>query len=126
MIALVVPKVACELPFSPIIFKPGWNHLSNLKHTDLSFGEPGRIDLLLGIDLFVVVLFHGQQSDLPGTPVAFETCFSWVLAGSTEALSPIEQIAPHHVSCYIGDDILCKFWEIEDSPLSEVSLSPEE
>ena len=124
--AVVVPKVTGDLPFSPIPFNPIWNHLSDLELADPGFGQPGRIDLLLGIDVFVAVLLHGRRSGPPGTPVAFETCFGWVLAGSTEAVSPIKQIATHHVSCLTGDDILRKFWEVEDSPLSEVSMSPEE
>ena len=48
------------------------------------------------------------------------------MAGSTETSSPCEQIATHHTSCLTGDDLLRKFWEVEDSPLSEVSLTPEE
>ena len=75
---------------------------------------------------FVAVLLHGRRSGPPGTPVAFETCLGWVLAGSMDVSSPTEQITTCHVSCLMGDDILCKFWEIEDSPLSEASLSPEE
>ena len=76
--------------------------------------------------MFVAVLLHGRRSGPPGTPVAFETCFGWVLAGSTEGCLPTEQITTYHVSRLTGDDVLRKFWEIEESPLSETSLSPEE
>ena len=124
--AVVVPKVTCDLPFSPISFKAGWDHLSDLELADPGFGQPGRIDLLLGIDVFVAVLLHGRRSGPPGTPVAFETCLGWVLAGSTELSSCTKQIATCHASCLTGDDILRRFWEIEDSPLSETNLSPEE
>ena len=59
-------------------------------------------------------------------PIAFETCFGWVLAGSTDSQLPIPRIATCHVSCNTGDELLRKFWEIEDSPLSEPAMSPEE
>lgn len=82
--------------------------------------------MLLGIDVFVDVILHGRRSGPPGTPTAFETRLGWVLAGSTESCSIVPQVATYHVSCATGDEILRKFWEVEDSPLSEATLSPEE
>ena len=124
--AVVVPKVTCDLPFRPIPFKMEWSHLSDLQLADPGFGNPGRIDVLLGVDVFVSVLLHGRRKGQPGTPIAFETLFGWVLAGSTGICGPTDQVATHHILCVTGDDVLRKFWEIEDDPLSETSLSPEE
>ena len=76
--------------------------------------------------MFTAVLLHGQQGGPPRTLSAFETCFGWVLAGSNETSSPGQQITTPHISCLTGDDLLHKFLEVEDSPLSEVSLTPEE
>ncbi len=56
----------------------------------------------------------------------FETYFGWVLAGgSTEACSTesSSEVATCHAT---EDDLLQKFWEIEDAPLSEPALNPEE
>ena len=36
---------------------------SHLQLADPSFGQPGRIDLLLGIDIFAEMLLHGQRPD---------------------------------------------------------------
>ena len=124
--AIVVPKVTCDLLFSPVPLKKEWNHLDGINLADSGFGCPGRIDLLLGIDVFVDVILHGRRSGPPGTPLAFGTCFGWVLAGSTESSSPVPQVATYHASCATGDEILRRFWEVEDSPLSETTLSPEE
>lgn len=52
--AVVVPKVTCDLPFSPIPFKEGWSHLSDLELADPVFGQPGRIDLLLWVDCLLL------------------------------------------------------------------------
>ena len=98
----------------------------DLDLADPDFGHLCKIDLLLGVDIFVDVILHGRRRGLPGTPVAFETLFGWVLAGSTQSLSPDVEVATCHVSCATGDEILRKFWEIEDGPLCESSLSPEE
>ena len=124
--AVVVPQVTCDLPFHPIPFKAGWNHLSNLPLADPGFGSPGRIDILLGVDVFVDVLLHGRRAGPPGSPVAFETHFGWVLAGNTDSCAPTNRVATYHVSCITGDDILRQFWKIEEQPLSESNLTPEE
>ena len=118
--------MTCDLPLSPIPLKKEWNHLDGIDLADPGFGCPGKIDMLLGIDVFIDVMLHGRQSGPPGTPMAFETRFGWVLAGSTESCSLVSQVATYHASCATGDDVLRRFWEVEDGPLSETTLSPEE
>ena len=51
--------------------------------------------------------------------VAFETEFGWVLAGSTGPSSPTHHVS-RHVSLLTGDDLLRKFWEIEEKPTADV------
>ena len=123
--AIVVPRVTCDIPRHPIDLDLSWNHLSDLNLADPGFGQPGRIDLLLGVDIFAQVVLHGRRIGPPGSPVAFQTEFGWVLAGETNSHVP-ELMTAHHVSVETGDDILRKFWEIEHHPLSDYVLSPEE
>ena len=78
------------------------------------------------MDVFVDVLLRGQLTGPPGSPVAFETHFGWVLVGNIDACTPTNQVASYHVLCAKGDDILHQFWEIEDRPFSAPSLTPEE
>ena len=124
--AVVVPQVTCDLPHHPINLSMKWNHLSNVDLADPGFGQPGRIDVLLGVDIFVQVLLHGRRIGPSGSPVAFETEFGWVLAGETNSCVPSEHITSYHVALATGDDILRRFWEIEQYPLSESILTPEE
>ena len=124
--AVVVPKVTGDLLSHPIPFTQEWSRLSDLDLADPTFGQPGRVDILLGVDAFVTVLCHGRRYRPPGTAVAFETQFGWVLAGSSEGCTLPTLIDTHHVSCTTGDDILRKFWDIEDHPLTKCSLNPEE
>ena len=51
--AIVVPRVTCDLPLRPVTFDPSWTHLDDLPLADPDFGRPGKIDLLLGIDVFI-------------------------------------------------------------------------
>ena len=124
--AIIVPKVTRDLPFSPIPLKENWDHIADLDLADPDFGTPCKVDLLLGIDVFVNVTRHGRRHGPPGTPVAFETLFGWVLAGSVDSVHPNVEVTTCHVSCATGDEILQKFWEVEEGPLCEVSLTPVE
>ncbi len=46
---LLFLRVTCELPLP---FDRRWSHLSGLQLADSKFGRPGRIDLLLGVEVF--------------------------------------------------------------------------
>ena len=124
--AIVVPRVTCDLPLHSIPFDLKWKHLSGIQLADPTFGNPGRIDMLLGVDVFVEVLLHGRRTGPRGSPIAFETKLGWVLAGSTNSCAPSTHVATHHTSLLTGDDILHKFWEIEEKPMENASLSAEE
>lgn len=58
----------------------------------------------------------------PGSPVASETKFGWILTGKTEGPTIPTTVAAHHVTTDSGDDLLCKFWEIEECLLSYITL----
>ena len=124
--AMVVSCVTCDLPLHPIPSNTGWEHLSGIKLADPTFGTPGRIDLLLGVETFVEVLGHGRRIGAPGTPTAFETQFGWVLAGNTNVQTPVHHVVTHHVASLTGDDLIRRFWETEESPGSICSLTLEE
>ena len=124
--AIVVPRVTCALPVRPISFCSNRNHLNDIPLADPDFGLPGRVDLLLGVDIFTEVLLHCRRTGPPGTPAAFETVFEWVLAGQTSQPTPESFITSHHTFVTTGDDLLRRFWEIEEDTKHESNLSPEE
>ena len=124
--AIIVPKVTCDLPLYPVPFSSSWNHFSDIPLADATFGQPGHIDLLLGVDVFVDVLLHGRWNGPPGSPVAIETKFGWMLSGSTD---PTTDLVNLHVTTFTstvlgdGDYILRNFWEIEESPIYTLNCS---
>ena len=89
--------------------------MNDIQLADPSFGHPGRIDVLLGVEVFVESVLSGRRSGPPGSPMAFETEFGWVLAGGTCA--PFHHVVVHHSSLLSGDDLLHRFWEIEEKTL---------
>ena len=125
--AVVVPRVTCDLLVQSVRFDTKWKHLSDLSLSDPDFGCPGRIDMLLGVDVYADALLQGQRKGPPGTPVAFENKFGWVLAGKTNQLPTLQNKVPSfHITVSSGDDILRTFWEIKESPRSQSDLSLQE
>ena len=86
--AVVVPCVMCDLPLLLVPFYLEWRHLEGIPLADPYFGLPGRIDILLGVDIFVEVLRQGWRTGAPGSPSAFETKFGWVLSGKLNIYAP--------------------------------------
>ena len=123
--AVVVSRVTSDLPLQPVPVDPKWNHLSDLQLADPSFAQPGRIDLLLGVEIFAEVMLHGRWCGIPGSPIAFETQFGWVLAGSTSFGAPTQVVTTHHAMLLSGDDLLRRFWEVERITIKDC-LTPEE
>ena len=129
--AVIVPKVTCDLPLAPVPFQLDWKHISDLPLADPGFGQPGRIDILLGIDVFVDVLSHGRRIGPPESPTALETEFGWVLCGcvgvDVSSDPPVNVcVTSLHSFVMSGDDILRRFWEIEEAPPEHPTLSMEE
>ena len=62
----------------PVPFDLKWEHLSGLSLADPTFGQPGRVDVLLGVDVFAEVFHEGRRTGPPTSPVAFETEFGWI------------------------------------------------
>ena len=72
------------------------------------------------------MIHQGRWCGPQGSPVAFETEFGWVLAGNASSCAPTQQATVHHVSLLTGDDLLRQFWEIEEKPKSDTTMTPEE
>lgn len=124
--AVIVPRVTCDVPLQHIPFKTEWSHLADLTLADPDFGQPGKIDLLLGVDIFAEVVRQGRRIGITGTPSAFETDFGWVLAGETSTYVSHFSLTTFHTSLATEDDLLKSFWEIEEQSSDISSLSLEE
>ena len=123
--AIVIPRVTRNLPISSVPFHSSWNHLKGLQLADPTFGNPSAIDLLLGVDVFTNTLLNGRRSGPPGSPTALQTKFGWVLAGDADT-SPTVHVTSHHVSLLTGDELLRRFWEIEELPSNNPLHTAEE
>ena len=123
--AVVLPKVTTNLPVLSIPFSRHWKHLTNLRLADPEFGTSGPVDLLLGADVFVHVMRHGRRHGPSGTPSAFQTTFGWVLAGTVRSKCS----SPSMTCCVTtttNDDLLRRFWEVENVDPQQKALTVEE
>lgn len=124
--AVIVPKITCDLPLHPIPCVIQWKHLTGLRLADPHFNCPGKVDLVLGVEIFTEVLRQGRQTGPPGLPVIIETEFGWVIAGKLDSspTSPLTIVSNH--ATVTTDEILQRFWEVEENPRDNVNLSVEE
>ena len=122
--ASVLPRVTADLPTVPVSPVTGWKHLAGLELADPDYGVPARIDILLGGKVFSRAVLHGRRFGPTGAPSAFKTCFGWVLNGEVKGEG--RQSLTHVCCAALSDDILKRFWEIEDHNLQKPILSPEE
>jgi hypothetical protein len=99
-----------------------WRLPSDVQLADESFLEPGKIDLLLGSDIFYDIQRPGRRTRSSNYPVLQETALGWTVAGRTPAI--ISTQSPKH-SFFIStsevdlDVQLQRFWSLEsfDQPV---------
>lgn len=100
-----------------------WSGLSGFQLTDEHFATAGPVDILLGADVYPLLILDGLGVNkiLDGRLLAQQTIFGWVITGSTTVKAKLsddgqvydESTLSHFVET---DDLLKKFWEIEDTP----------
>ncbi|CAG7710012.1 unnamed protein product [Allacma fusca] len=112
--ALVLPTVTGLLP-SATCTPTMWNHLTYLHLADPQWFKSDKIDLLIGSDLYYNVLQTGHMPSVSGSPVALLTSFGWILGGPVEEEMSTEVVTSHVVQVGV-EDILRKFWELEEVP----------
>ena len=100
--AFVVPQITGNQPACTILPAQSWRHLEGLTLADPDYDKPGKIDVLLGVGIFVEVIRHGRRMGPRDTPTALNTEFGWVLAGSTCAQTDSMLISTHLTSMVTG------------------------
>ena len=124
--AVVLPKVATKLPVIPVPFDRDWKHLLGLRLADPEFGTPGHVDILLGVDVFNRVVRQGRQQSPPGSSMAMNTEFGWVLSGTISRDCHRHQEVACVSSVLAGNEVLRKFWEVENCDFRSPPYSLEE
>lgn len=101
-----------------------WPQLSDIKLADPTFSIPGRIDILLGADVFGQIIDSGFMRG-PGNVVAQYTHLGWILSGDINASFNVSQhITSLHITRQVEEDnnLLKKFWEVESELYTKQSM----
>ncbi|XP_024881954.1 uncharacterized protein LOC112461104 [Temnothorax curvispinosus] len=101
-----------------------WTHLRGLELADPEFSASDSVDILLGADVYAVILKEGLRKGGNREPVAQNTTLGWILSGA------IGESASSHVAqsyqCRVEDDlsqIVRQFWEQQNVPSATGPLS---
>ena len=124
--AFIVSQITGNQPVRAVSLNQNCKHIQGLSLADPEYNKPGKIDILLGVDIFNEVIHHGWWSGPHNTHTALNTEFRWVLAGSTGAQNNTQLVSTHFTSIMTGDDLLCQFWKVEEKIVANCTLTPEE
>lgn len=111
--AVILPRISGDLPTVPIsqdIIKS----FSSLTLADSQFHTPGKIDLLLGADVYSQILVTQGPTIIPGEPTAINSVFGWILLGKAATTVHAAPITSLFTASPSLDSLLRKFWEIEE------------
>ncbi|KAL0892704.1 hypothetical protein ABMA27_014422 [Loxostege sticticalis] len=110
--AYVLKSLTTLLP-SQSLHTPDWLDLEQLTLADPGYMKPGKIDLLLGAEVYSEVLLSGVIKSPQGSLIAQNTILGWILSGriSNESHGNVVNL---HVR--VEDDLLKQFFELEDEP----------
>ena len=117
--ALVMPRLTGIIPTQPlgIVNKL---ELSNLRLADKLFDQPGRIEMLLGADIYPHIIKEGVLKFNNNSFLAQNTIFGWVISGSnkTNKGSSTARISSFHSEVSLEAQLKA-FWESEEVPCTK-------
>ena len=126
----VVKTVTDEIPNKQLAPVDDFPHLIGLQLADPNFNTPGRVDILLGVDVWLQV--QGESPTIkasPSEPGAQDTIFGWAITGPVRAAGQSSQQFPtYHLQPKLSNEDLYNlaydFWlgEGVEDPQVPVSL----
>ncbi|XP_047537187.1 uncharacterized protein LOC125071140 [Vanessa atalanta] len=90
--------------------------IENLSLADPQFGEPSRVDIILGVDILSQIILEGLKKHPSKCGlIAQNTQLGWILSGRIHKTNKYNKIINLHLQLE-EDQLLTKFWEIERGP----------
>lgn len=114
---IILPKICSNMPSTNISICD-WEHLANLKLADPHFNFSGSIDMLLGADIFPLILRNGLIPGNSKEPTAINTIFGWIMMGKINNCSSSPSVNSF-LTTYNNsslDSVIKRFWELEAVP----------
>ena len=112
--ALIMKQLIKNLP-SCTLQKSNWSYLDHITLADPEFYKSRPVDILLGADIYSIVIMDGICRVNSALPTAQQTQLGWILSGNTKTVHC--NVVLHNI------EAIQKFWEIEDlAEKSDLSL----
>lgn len=112
--AHVMPTITQLLP-SQRLPESNWNHLRKITLADPQFSVPGKVDILLGADVFSNIIMKGLRRGKAYEPVAQQTTLGWIISGrSSQSSIPFHTTVQTFHNCCEINHLIKRFWEIEE------------
>ncbi|XP_054746751.1 uncharacterized protein LOC129251377 [Anastrepha obliqua] len=112
---LILSKITSDLP-TQTITTSSWPHIRGLFLADPHFMKPGRVDILIGMDVMDQLICTELRKGPSGAPMAQLTVFGWTLFGSVNGSEP-DMLRLQSLHCDVHlDRALNKLWELEEAP----------
>jgi len=122
---LILDKVTNKIP-AVAIDVDSFQIPLNIKLADPTFHLPGKIDLILGSEIFWKLLCVGQIQLGRSGPIFQKTRLGWIISGTTNpVLKPGHVVQCHSAQQTTLHDQLEKFWRLEEMQ-PKVHLTAEE
>ena len=126
--ALVIPRITSNNPL--LDQGKDWTHLHNLTLADPHFNQADKIDILLGAQVHTNIVEQGlRKGDSADAPIATQILLGWIVSGATAPSScNIRAVftATIQVDNVDLNDLLRRFWEVEESPHRNQFLTQDE
>ncbi|XP_018395706.1 PREDICTED: uncharacterized protein LOC108774166 [Cyphomyrmex costatus] len=117
--ALILKSLTKYLPNQNLLVDQ-WRHISDLTLADSEPMSRDPIDIIIGIDLYGMLILDGIRKGSANEPVTQNTALGWILFGpispSLNRHSPA--LSVHHSNIEDLDFVLRRFWEVEELPQS--------
>ena len=123
-------KVIRKLPFQDVPHVRQMTHLKGLQLADSKFDQPGKIEVLLGQNIWRHLFLDGKvKGSNMRDPEAWKTVFGWTVLGSYTS-NPSQQIITH-ISASVeatteSDALLARFQELEEPSVFSIPLTKKE
>nr|CAH7718716.1 unnamed protein product [Callosobruchus chinensis] len=121
----IIEKITGNLPDFPI-HTNDWNIPCNIKLADPTYNKPGKIDILIGADVFWQLLCVGQINIGSDKPLLQKTRLGWVVAGFHNSKSQVSKSSCHLSHVVDIQKTLSQFWEVEEVSSTTKPMSLEE
>lgn len=120
----ILPTISEEIPSQPVNSLNDEN-INKLPLADPEFHKPGKIDLLIGAEVFWDLLINQTKVLGKNKPILHNSKLGWIVSGN---INTHNQMSRRHCNLSIDDTLdkqLKRFWEIEEVPVKP-QLSKEE